>query len=110
MLEHSEVLLSTVFLIKTYSIPLVIFSIMIAIFSSLTAFSSAERCSSAMLINHKIAWNLFGATSMGLGIWSMHFIGMLALNLPIPVKYDPLITFISIIPAICACSVVSCYE
>jgi diguanylate cyclase (GGDEF)-like protein/PAS domain S-box-containing protein len=105
MLEHSEVI-STVLLTKSYNTPLVIFSIMIAIFSSLTAFSSAERCFSATQINHKIAWNLFGATSMGLGIWSMHFIGMLALNLPIPVKYDPLVTFISIIPAICACSVV----
>jgi PAS domain S-box-containing protein len=79
---------------------------MIAIFSSLTAFSSAERSFSATQTNHKFAWNLFGATSMGLGIWSMHFIGILALNLPIPVRYDPLITVTSIIPAILACSVV----
>ena len=105
MLEHSEVL-STVLLTKSYNTPLVIISIIIAIFSSLTAFSSAERSFSATQINNKIAWNLFGATSMGLGVWSMHFIGMLALNLPIPVRYDPLITVTSIIPAIFACSVV----
>ena len=105
MLEHSEVL-STVFLTKSYNTPLVIFSIMIAVFSSLTAFSSAERCFSATQIKHKIAWNLFGATSMGLGIWSMHFLGMLALNLPIAIRYEPLMAVASIIPAIFACSVV----
>lgn len=105
MLEHSEVLTS-VLLTKSYNTPLVIFSIMIAVFSSLTAFSSAERCFSASQIKHKIAWNLFGAISMGLGIWSMHFLGMLALNLPIAVRYEPLMTVASIIPAIFACSVV----
>jgi NO-binding membrane sensor protein with MHYT domain len=105
MFEHSEVL-SSVFLIKDYNILLVIFSIMIAIFSSLTAFSSAERSSSATQLSDKIAWNLFGATSMGLGIWSMHFVGMLALDLSVPITYDPLITLISVIPAIGACSVV----
>jgi len=33
-------------------------------------------------------WLEVGATVMGLGIWSMHYIGMLAFSLPIPVQYD----------------------
>lgn len=37
---------------------------------------------------------------MGVGIWSMHFIGMLALSLPIPMGYDPSITLLSLLIAI----------
>ncbi len=37
---------------------------------------------------------------MGCGIWSMHFIGMLAFTLPIPMGYDPLITVLSLLLAI----------
>jgi diguanylate cyclase (GGDEF)-like protein len=33
-------------------------------------------------------WLAGGALAMGVGIWSMHFIGMLALTLPIPLSYD----------------------
>jgi NO-binding membrane sensor protein with MHYT domain len=35
-----------------------------------------------------VAWLLGGAFAMGMGIWSMHFIGMLAFSLPIPMAYD----------------------
>lgn len=37
-------------------------------------------------------WLAGGAVAMGLGIWSMHFVGMLAFRLPIPLGYDPAIT------------------
>ena len=40
-------------------------------------------------------WIAGGALDMGSGIWSMHFIGMLAFRLPIPVAYDGRITFVS---------------
>ena len=40
-------------------------------------------------------WIAGGALAMGSGIWSMHFIGMLAFRLPIPVAYDGRITFVS---------------
>lgn len=33
---------------------------------------------------------------MGVGIWSMHFIGMLAFSLPIQLRYDPGLTFASL--------------
>ncbi len=45
-------------------------------------------------------WMLAGATTLGLSIWSMHFIGMLAWHLPIQVKYDTTLTLLSILPAI----------
>ena len=37
---------------------------------------------------------------MGIGIWAMHFLGMLAFSLPIPMGYDPTITFLSLLIAI----------
>lgn len=40
-------------------------------------------------------WSLGGGLVMGLGIWSMHFIGMLAFELPIPVAYDGGLTVLS---------------
>ncbi|MBU6504834.1 MAG: EAL domain-containing protein, partial [Betaproteobacteria bacterium] len=41
-----------------------------------------------------------GACAMGFGIWSMHFVGMLAFSLPIPLGFDPLITLLSLVIAI----------
>ncbi len=47
-------------------------------------------------------WLVSGACAMGLGIWTMHFVGMLAFSLPITIGYDPLITFGSLLIAIAA--------
>ena len=85
---------------------MVLLSILMAIFSSFTAFGTSEREYTATKTSHKIMWNVFGATAMGLGIWAMHFIGMLALKLPVAVSYDLSRTLISVIPAIGACSIV----
>ena len=47
-------------------------------------------------------WLAAGSLVMGYGVWAMHFIGMLAFRLPIPVAYDVPITALSVIPAIAA--------
>jgi PAS domain S-box-containing protein len=44
-------------------------------------------------------WLGGGAVSMGIGVWSMHFIGMLAFHPPIPLAYDIPITLVSVLPA-----------
>jgi diguanylate cyclase len=51
---------------------------------------------------HKYFWLVLASIAMGLGIWSMHFIGMSAFMLPIPMKYDVPLTVISVIPAVFA--------
>jgi NO-binding membrane sensor protein with MHYT domain/CheY-like chemotaxis protein/two-component sensor histidine kinase len=70
-----------------YETPLVLVSILVAIFASYTTLRLAERVTSA---NGRAvyAWTAGGALAMGSGIWAMHFIGMLAFRLPIPVGYD----------------------
>jgi diguanylate cyclase (GGDEF)-like protein len=45
-------------------------------------------------------WLVGGAVAMGCGIWSMHFIGMLAFSLPIRLSYDLLWTLVSLFAAI----------
>ncbi len=50
-------------------------------------------------------WLTGGALTMGLGIWAMHFVGMLAYRLPIPVSFDALVTALSAAPAVLASAV-----
>ncbi len=50
-------------------------------------------------------WLAGGATSMGLGIWSMHYIGMLAFSLPVPVLYHYPTVILSLLAAIAASAV-----
>lgn len=50
----------------------------------------------------RIKWILLGALVMGLGIWSMHFIGMLASHLSLEITYHTPLVIASIIPALAA--------
>ncbi|WP_240538668.1 EAL domain-containing protein [Halomonas sp. SH5A2] len=47
----------------------------------------------------RLGWLCAGASAMGLGVWSMHFIGMHAYQLDFPVSHAPALTLISIVPA-----------
>jgi len=79
----------------TYSQSLVVFSLLVAILASYTALDMAGRLATT---EGRVArwWLAGGATAMGLGIWSMHFVGMLAFNLPIPIGYDLAVTLYSL--------------
>ena len=70
-------------MIGTYSPELVTLSIVVAIIASYTALDLAGRVASATQ-KRCWYWLVRGAFAMGAGIWSMHFIGMLAFKLPIP--------------------------
>jgi two-component system, sensor histidine kinase and response regulator len=43
----------------------------------------------------RYVWATAGAISMGGGIWSMHFVGMLAFSLPCGITYEPVGTVLS---------------
>ncbi|MDD1607996.1 MAG: EAL domain-containing protein [Methylococcaceae bacterium] len=91
---------------KSYNPYLVILSIIIAIISAFTALGVSERLSVSKTKTQQLLWILFGASTMGTGIWAMHFIGLLALILPVPVSYNLTITIISVFPAIFASGLV----
>ena len=88
-------------LIATYNLPLVVLSIGIAIVASYTALDLVGRVSVAQGRDRQL-WLIGGAIALGIGIWSMHFIGMLAYELPIPVSYDFAIVLVSMVVAIIA--------
>jgi two-component system, cell cycle sensor histidine kinase and response regulator CckA len=71
----------------SYDPRLVAFSILIAICASYAALDLAGRVTAARG-RALVLWLIGGAGAMGLGIWSMHYIGMLAFSLPVPVRYD----------------------
>ncbi|HVY06558.1 MAG TPA: MHYT domain-containing protein [Burkholderiales bacterium] len=78
---------------------LVALSVAVAILASYAALDLAGRVNASSGWKSWI-WLVGGALSMGAGIWSMHFIGMLAFKLPIPVVYDLPISLVSMLFAI----------
>jgi len=86
---------------STYSLPLVILSIIIAIIDSFAALNIGARIYKAKGMS-KWLWLTAGGVAMGGGIWSMHFIAMLAFHLSIPVSYKLLVVVLSILPAVIA--------
>jgi diguanylate cyclase (GGDEF)-like protein len=83
----------------TYNMWLVGLSIVVASVASYTVLNLVARVSNASKSTAKV-WLIGGAVVMGIGIWSMHFIGMLALSLPIPLAYHWPTTFGSLLIAI----------
>ncbi len=82
-------------LVGHYNSVLVLFSVLVAILASYTALDMAARISAAQ--GRAMRWWLAGgAFAMGTGIWSMHFIGMLAVSFPMAMGYDPWITLLSL--------------
>ncbi|WP_447770439.1 putative bifunctional diguanylate cyclase/phosphodiesterase [Pseudomonas kilonensis] len=86
-------------LIGSYSPALVSISLFVAVLASYTALDLAGRIATAQgRATH--LWMTGGALAMGVGIWSMHFIGMLAFSLPVELGYDISITALSLLVAI----------
>jgi diguanylate cyclase len=74
-------------------------SLVVAMLVSYTALRLASRVAISEGNGSRI-WLGIGAIAMGVGIWSMHFVGMLAFSLPIPVAYDVPTTLASLAVAI----------
>jgi len=86
--------------IATYDLRLVVLSIIVASVASYTALNLAGRVTVAR--SAQKFWLAGGAIAMGLGIWSMHFIAMLAYQLPIPMAYDIPEVLVSMVAAVLA--------
>ena len=85
----------------TWDISLVLLSVLVAMIGSFTALTHAQRMRAS---TGRVAtlWMAAGSVTLGMAIWSMHFIGMLAFDLPIPIAYDLTLTILSVFPAIAA--------
>jgi PAS domain S-box-containing protein len=84
-----------------YDPALVVLSYVVASLAAYTAIDLAGRVSEFRAEPRRAAaWLGGGAFAMGAGIWSMHFVAMLAYSLPVTVRYEPWTTFASMVAAI----------
>lgn len=81
---------------------LIALSYLVAVFASYAALDLAGVVSLARGGASRAAWILFGAIAMGLGIWSMHFTGMLAFKTSMPLSYDVPLVVVSALVAVAA--------
>jgi len=90
----------------TYSMPLVALSYVFAFAGSFAGLTVSQQISTAKSRPERVFWLFVGAAAMGGAVWSMHFIGMLAYQLPVKVGYETTTTMLSAIPSIGASMVV----
>lgn len=86
-------------LVSHYNHILVVISFVVAILAAYTALNMAGRVAGSQGIAARI-WLAGGGVAMGIGIWAMHFIGMLAMDLAMSMSYDVAITALSMAIAI----------
>jgi two-component system, sensor histidine kinase and response regulator len=87
-----------------YDDRLVALSIAIAILAAYAAVDLSGRMTVACG-RSRLAWLCGGAFAMGIGIWSMHYMGMEAFRLPVLVRYDWPTVVLSMVAAILASAV-----
>lgn len=85
-------------MLGNYDLGLVALSYLIASLAGFVAIEFASRMRARS--KNRVPWLIGGALAMGTGIWSMHFVGMTAFSLPVPMSYDGGITFLSWIAAV----------
>jgi diguanylate cyclase (GGDEF)-like protein/PAS domain S-box-containing protein len=78
---------------------LVFLSILISVFASYTALDLTGRARASQGVMRAI-WLAASAIAMGGGIWSMHFVAMVAFHLGMPISYDVRLTFLSFVVAV----------
>jgi two-component system, sensor histidine kinase and response regulator len=79
-------------------------SVLIVIFASYAALDLVGRVTDPKS-GIRLVWLSGGAIAMGIGIWAMHFKGMLAFHLPVPVEYHWPTVLASLLVAILASAV-----
>ncbi len=85
----------------SYDYRLVGLSVLLAVLASWAALDLGGRVTAARG-RTRLFWLAGGSFSMGMGIWAMHYVGMLAYSLPMPVLYDWPTVLLSLLAAVAA--------
>lgn len=93
---------NSLLLVGEFNNGMVVLSLLIAILASFMAFQVASQASKSLSAFRKQVSLLVGSITLGGGVWSMHFIGMLAFELCTTVSYNWRLTLLSLIPAVAA--------
>lgn len=89
----------------TYNLKLVALSYIIACLASYVALDMSAHLKKQTNTIFMVCWWIAGAFVMGAGIWSMHFVGMLAFNMDMPMSYDLKWTATSMLIAVIAAAI-----
>jgi two-component system cell cycle sensor histidine kinase/response regulator CckA len=92
------------YLASHYDPLLVAVSVVIAVTASYAALDLASRVTAARGAA-RATWVVGGAIAMGIGIWGMHYTGMVAFQLPVTVLYDVGTVLVSLLAAVFASAV-----
>jgi len=85
----------------THDWTLVSLSLLMPVLTSYAAFDLAGRAKLAAKARSRHAWLVAAAGVMGGGIWSMHFVAMLAFQIPgVAIGYNPMLTSLSLVLAV----------
>jgi NO-binding membrane sensor protein with MHYT domain len=88
----------------SYNYIFVALSVFIGMSAAYAALDLAARIRAANGLIRS-TWLIGGAVAVGIGVWSMHFTGMLAFSLPVPVDYDWLMVLLSLLAGIFAAGI-----
>lgn len=89
-------------LVGAYSPELVVASVLVAFIAVFVALNHVNLIRAAGPRGVGILWNGLAALAMAIGVWAMHFVGMLAFELPVPVAYRLDGSALSLVPAFLA--------
>ncbi len=81
---------------------LVVLSVGVAMFASAMGLHAASLAADRSAPGLRRLMLLAGSASLGCGVWAMHFVGMLAFQLCIPVSYSAGLTMLSFLPSLAA--------
>ena len=88
----------------SYNYGLVALSILIAMLGAYATIELAGRVRASHR-GSRLSWRIGGATAMAIGTWAMHYTGMLAFSLPVPIRYDWPTSLLSFLPSLLASAV-----
>lgn len=86
-----------------YNYPLVVLSVLISSFAAYALLVVLKQTKDSDSDRSVRIWQLLGSIVFGLGVWAMHFTGMLAFILPVNMSYDAAISTASVFPAMLGC-------
>lgn len=86
-------------LVSQYNHILVVLSFVVAILAAYTALNMAARVAGSQGVAARV-WLAGGGIAMGIGVWAMHFIGMLAMDLSMSMRYNATLTVLSMVIAV----------
>ena len=89
-------------IVGSYNYPVAALAVCISVLASYTALDLAERITASYGMVRRQVWLICGGVVLGIGIWSMHYTGMWAFRIPVPVEYYWPLALLSVLEAVVA--------